>query len=270
MAVKIVQVDAFTAEPFRGNPAGVCILEEAAPETWMQAVAAEMNLSETAFLVRRGEGYAIRYFTPTVEVPLCGHATLASAHVLWERGIVPVGKDIPLRAKGGQLAARCEGEWICLDFPAILASTAAIPDGLARALGAEIRAVYRGWERGYLVKLDAEATVEGLEPDFARLRAFGPIIATARAAANAGEERFDFVSRFFAPGLGIDEDPVTGVAHCSLGPFWAERLGKMDLVGRQLSRRGGVVRVRVRGQRVELLGQAVTVMRGEVVGWSGG
>jgi PhzF family phenazine biosynthesis protein len=270
VAVKIVQVDAFTAEPFRGNPAGVCVLEEAAPEAWMQAVAAEMNLSETAFLVRRGEGYDIRYFTPLVEVPLCGHATLASAHELWEQGSVPAHKGISLQAKGGQLAARREGEWICLDFPAILASSVAVPDELAQALGAEIRAAYRGWESGYLVELDGEEAVERLKPDFGRLRAFGPIIVTARTTARAGEARPDFVSRFFAPGLGIDEDPVTGVAHCCLGPFWAERLGKVDLLGYQASKRGGVVRVRVRGERVDLLGQAVTVMRGEMLGWLDG
>jgi PhzF family phenazine biosynthesis protein len=266
VAVNIVQVDAFTAEPFGGNPAGVCVLEGKAPETWMQSVAAEMNLSETAFLVQREEGFDIRYFTPTVEVSLCGHATLASAHVLWEQSIVSRDEDIPLQAKGGRLAASLEGEWIRLDFPAIPVSEAAMPDGLVRALGATPRAAHRGWEQGYLVELGGQEAVEGLAPDFGRLRAFGPIIATARAApANAA---FDFVSRFFAPSLGIDEDPVTGVAHCSLGPYWAERLGKVDLVGQQLSRRSGVLRVRVRGERVDLLGQAVTVMTGEIVGWS--
>jgi predicted PhzF superfamily epimerase YddE/YHI9 len=268
VAVNIVQVDAFTAEPFRGNPAGVCVLEGKAPEAWMQSVAAEMNLSETAFLVQQEDGFGIRYFTPTVEVPLCGHATLASAHVLWEQGIVPRGEDIPLRARGGWLTASLKGEWICLDFPAIPVSEAAVPEGLEGALGATPRAAHRGWEQGYLVELAGQEAVEALKPDFGRPRAFGPIIATARAApANSA---FDFVSRFFAPSLGIDEDPVTGVAHCSLGPYWAERLDKVDLVGQQLSRRGGVVRVRVRRERVDLLGQAVTVMTGEIVGWPGG
>jgi predicted PhzF superfamily epimerase YddE/YHI9 len=271
MSVRIVQVDAFTAEPFRGNPAGVCILDQWAPERWMQAVAAEMNLSETAFLVRHPAGFEIRYFTPSVEVPLCGHATLASAHVLWEDSIVPMESPISLRAKGGLLAATREGVWIRLDFPAIAASKVPIPAGLSEALGAEVLRAHRTWENGYLVEFTAEAVVRDLAPDFTRLRRFGPIIATAAAPApqELAQERLtacDFVSRCFAPGLGIDEDPVTGVAHCCLAPFWATRLGKSDMVGHQLSRRGGVVRVRARGDRVHLLGQAVTVMRGEILG----
>jgi predicted PhzF superfamily epimerase YddE/YHI9 len=265
MTIRIIQVDAFTAEPFRGNPAGVCVLDEWASEEWMQAVAAEMNLSETAFLVRQGKGFAIRYFTPMVEVPLCGHATLASAHVLWEEGIVPGEETIALCASGGPLAAGREGEWIRLDFPAIPATEAAIPEGLSEALGAEILGAYQSWESGYLVELASVETVRGLEPDFTRLRAFGPIVATAQGTPAAG---CDFVSRFFAPSLGIDEDPVTGVAHCSLAPFWAERLGPHELVGHQLSRRGGVVKVRARGERVDILGQAVTVMHGEILGAS--
>jgi predicted PhzF superfamily epimerase YddE/YHI9 len=265
MTVRIVQIDAFTTEPFRGNPAGVCVLDEWAPAEWMQAVAAEMNLSETAFLVRRGEGFEIRYFTPTVEVPLCGHATLASAHLLWEEGVVSPGEMIALQARGGELAAGREGEWVRLDFPAIPASEAEIPAGLSEALGAEILGAYQSWENGYLVELDGVATVRDLEPDFTRLRRFGPINVTAVGEKKDG---CDFVSRFFAPSLGIDEDPVTGVAHCSLAPFWAERLGKDEMVGHQLSRRGGVVKVRARGERVDILGQAVTVMRGEMLGAS--
>jgi len=263
MAVRIVQVDAFTSEPFQGNPAGVCVLDQWAPEAWMQAVAAEMNLSETAFLVRRGEGFEIRYFTPTIEVPLCGHATLASAHLLWEEDLVSPGRVIALQAKGGELAAGREGEWVRLDFPAIPASVAEIPEGLCEALGAEVLGAYQSWENGYLVELGGVAAVRDLEPDFTRLRRFGPINVTAEGDREQG---CDFVSRFFAPSLGIDEDPVTGVAHCSLAPFWAERLGKDEMVGHQLSRRGGVVKVRARGERVDILGQAVTVMRGELLG----
>jgi predicted PhzF superfamily epimerase YddE/YHI9 len=262
MTIRIDQVDAFTADPFRGNPAGVCVLEEWAPEDWMLAVAAEMNLSETAFLVPRENGFGIRYFTPVIEVPLCGHATLASAHLLWEQGVVTPAETIALSAKGGGLSAGREGDWIRLDFPAIPASPAQIPEGLAEALGSEILGAYQSWENGYLVELDGVATVRDLEPDFTRLRAFGPINVTAEGTGMAG---CDFVSRFFAPSLGIDEDPVTGVAHCSLAPFWAERLDKEALVGHQLSRRGGVVRVRARGERVDILGQAVTVMRGEIL-----
>jgi predicted PhzF superfamily epimerase YddE/YHI9 len=265
MAVRIVQVDAFTSEPFRGNPAGVCVLDRWAPEAWMQAVAAEMNLSETAFLVRYGAGFEIRYFTPAIEVPLCGHATLASAHLLWEEGVVPPGEMIALQAKGGELAAYREGEWVRLDFPAIPASETEVPKGLSEALGAEVLGAYQSWENGYLVELNGVTAVRDLEPDFTRLRQFGPINVTAVGDVEQG---CDFVSRFFAPSLGIDEDPVTGVAHCSLAPFWAERLGKDEMVGHQLSQRGGVVRVRARGERVDILGQAVTVMRGEILGAS--
>jgi predicted PhzF superfamily epimerase YddE/YHI9 len=232
----------------------------------MQAVAAEMNLSETAFLVRQGEGFGIRYFTPTVEVPLCGHATLASAHALWEERLVRPEEAIALSARGGQLAAGREGEWVRLDFPAIPASRADIPGGLSEALGVDILGAYQSWESGYLVEVDGVAAVRDLAPDFTRLRAFGPINVTAEGGEGAG---CDFVSRFFAPSLGIDEDPVTGVAHCTLAPFWAERLGKDEMVGCQLSRRGGVVRVRARGERVEILGQAVMLMRGEILGASG-
>jgi len=220
-------------------------------------------LSETAFLVRRGEGFDIRYFTPAIEVPLCGHATLASAHLLWEEGALSQDAIIALRAKGGDLAAGREGEWVRLDFPAIPASAAEIPEGLSEALGAEVLGAYQSWENGYLVEVDGVAIVRDLEPDFTRLRSFGPINVTAAGTKGDG---CDFVSRFFAPSLGIDEDPVTGVAHCSLAPFWAERLGKDEMVGHQLSRRGGVVKVRARGERVDILGRAVTVMRGELLG----
>jgi PhzF family phenazine biosynthesis protein len=262
MNVRIVQIDAFTAVPFRGNPAGACVLDEWAPDDWMQAVAAEMNLSETAFLVRRDAGFQIRYFTPTVEVPLCGHATLASAHWLWEGGLAAEA-TIALSAKGGELAAGREGDWIRIDFPAIPASEAQVPEGLSEALGAEILRAFQSWENGYLVELDSMATVQDLEPDFTRLRSFGPINVTALGDKLTG---CDFVSRFFAPSLGIDEDPVTGVAHCTLAPFWAEKLGKDEMIGHQLSRRGGVVKVRARGERVDILGQAVTVMRGDILG----
>jgi PhzF family phenazine biosynthesis protein len=259
----IAQVDAFTAEPFRGNPAAVCILSDEAPESWMQSVATEMNLSETAFLRMRDEGHLIRYFTPTCEVPLCGHATLASAHVLWEDDFVDVDSPISLRAKGGDLKARREQDWICLNFPAIPMEEAELPAGLAEALGATPRTASASPKLGYLLEMDSEATVKELQPDF-RLLSKGEywgVIVTA--ACESGP--YDFVSRFFAPAVGIDEDPVTGVAHCSLGPYWAAKLGKTDLTGLQVSQRRGVVKVNVRGERVELLGQAVTVMRAHLV-----
>lgn len=259
MGLRIVQADAFTARPFAGNPAAVCLLPEERAAAWMQAVAREMNLSETAFLLRQERGYSLRWFTPTIEVDLCGHATLASAHVLWEWGAAePV---LEFHTRSGTLAATRRGEWIELDFPAKAAEHSAPPSGLLEALGA--RAVNTGRnDLDLLVEVATEAEVRALRPDFNGLRGLGArgVMVTSRAAEGA----YDFVSRFFAPGSGIDEDPVTGSAHCCLGPYWAERLGKHELVGYQASDRGGVVRVRVAGERVKLGGQAVTVLRGEL------
>jgi PhzF family phenazine biosynthesis protein len=263
MGLPIYKVDAFTHVPFRGNPAGVCPLEEEAAEGWMQAVAAEMNVSETAFLVQKGDHYVVRYFTPTVEVPLCGHATLSSAHVLWEGGDVAPKRTIVFQAEGGRLTARRDGEWIQLDFPALPVDGVEEPEGLARALGVEPVRVHRRESGELLVELETEEVVRAACPDIPALHrsGFGHVIITARSSGGL----CDFVSRFFAPGSGIPEDPVTGVAHCSLAPYWAGRLGRDDLVGHQVSQRGGVVRVRARGDRVELLGQAVTILRGELL-----
>jgi PhzF family phenazine biosynthesis protein len=221
-------------------------------------------LSETAFARPSGENeFSLRWFTPTVEVPLCGHATLASAHVLWEDGLVSPGERIVFHPREGKLEAQRESDWICLDFPAIPVEESTAPAGLAEAVGAQPMGVHWNPLRVYLVELETEKAVRGLEPDFAKLRSdkYDACIVTARADSDP----YDFVSRFFAVGFGIDEDPVTGMAHCSLGPFWAERLGKTEVVGYQASKRGGVVRVRPRGDRVNLLGQAVTVMRSELL-----
>jgi len=251
-------------EPFRGNPAAVCLLHQEAPESWMQAVAAEMNLSETAFVQRRADGdFSIRWFTPTVEMPLCGHATLASAHVLWEEELASREQPITFHGQSGLLTARREGEWICLDFPALPVEQCAAPAGLSEALGCRPLSTHRNQSGTYLVEVDSERTVRELQPDTAQLRreGAGVCIVTARSEADS----YDFVSRFFGPGIGIDEDPVTGAAHCSLGPYWADRLGQTELIGHQLSRRGGIVRVRVQDDRVDLLGRALTVMRAELL-----
>jgi PhzF family phenazine biosynthesis protein len=262
--IPIVQVDAFTDEPFRGNPAAVCLLREEATPEWMQAVAAEMNLSETAFVRRRAEGgFAIRWFTPTVEVPLCGHATLASAHAIWEEGLVSREQPITFHAHSGELAARREGHWICLNFPALPVQPADVPAGLAEALGCELRSVHRNRFGHYLVDADAAQIVRELRPDVAQLTNVGVGACIVTAPNQSGPS--DFVSRVFVPEMGIAEDPVTGAAHCSLGPYWAERLGKTELVGHQVSKRGGIVRVRVLGDRVDLLGQGVTILRGELL-----
>jgi PhzF family phenazine biosynthesis protein len=260
--VRLLQVDAFTDQPFKGNPAAVCLLDRQVDDDWMQAVAAEMNLSETAF-VGPGSGTGalpLRWFTPAAEVDLCGHATLASAHVLWREGEVPAGTEIRFATRSGVLTARDEGGEIQLDFPATPPTPASPPDGLEEALGARARQVGRS-RFDYLVELGSEREVRELEPNFWKLRSVatrGVIVTTAAAPP------YDFVSRFFAVAVGIDEDPVTGSAHCCLSPYWTERLGRADLVGFQASRRGGVVRTRLDGDRVILGGRAVTVLRGEL------
>ena len=262
MALRIVQVDAFTAKPFAGNPAAVCVLAHAADKRWMQHVAREMNLSETAFVFRHDDAWDLRWFTPAVEVDLCGHATLAAAHVLWEDGHLAPGVRATFDTLSGRLSADRRGEWIEMDFPAQVAQPATPPDTLMDALG--VMGKYVGKNRmDYLVEVESEAVVRALQPDFRRLRALPirGVIVTSRASSDA----FDFVSRFFAPGAGVDEDPVTGSAHCCLAPYWGARLGKVEMVGYQASPRGGVVAVRTAGDRVILGGQAVTVLRGELV-----
>jgi predicted PhzF superfamily epimerase YddE/YHI9 len=262
MTLRITQVDAFTARPFAGNPAAVCVLATPADAGWMQNVAREMNLSETAFLDPREDGYNLRWFTPAVEVALCGHATLAGAHVLWEEGhLKPAGRARFFTQSGWLTAERC-GEWIEMDFPAKPEERADAPAQLMEALGA--KAVYVGRNAfDYIVEVESEEIVRGLQPDFTALRrlAVRGIIVTSRSSSRD----FDFVSRFFAPGSGVDEDPVTGSAHSCLGPFWSARLGKQEFLAYQASPRGGVIRVRVAGDRVHLGGQAVTVLRGELL-----
>jgi PhzF family phenazine biosynthesis protein len=262
MPLTITQVDAFTDRPFAGNPAAVCLLPGPADAAWMQDVAREMNLSETAFLYPQDDGYTLRWFTPAVEVALCGHATLASAHVLWEAGHLAPTAQARFHTKSGLLTARREENWIELDFPTRPEEPVSPPTGLAEALGVTPR--YTGKNiYDYLVEVDDEDTVRGLMPDLAALRALSVrgVIVTSQATTPG----YDFVSRFFAPGAGVDEDPVTGSAHCCLGPYWSGRLGKTAFVAYQASARGGVVRVRVEGERVLLSGQAVTVLRGELV-----
>ena len=266
MGIPIYQVDAFTAKVFGGNPACVVFLERAAEAEWMQAVAAEMNLSETAFLHAAGDGWNLRWFTPAIEVKLCGHATLASAHALWESGRLKADQAAVFHTLSGQLTCVRRGEWIEMDFPAHRSREAKAPAALAAALGAEPRAVFlvAGATGGtWFAELDNEEMVRNLAVDFRALLDVPPglAIVTARATTSG----YDFVSRFFAPAGGINEDPVTGSAHCSLGPYWGAKLGKQEMVGLQVSKRGGVVRVKLAGDRVKLSGQAVTVFRGELV-----
>jgi len=265
MGLKLVQVDAFTARPFYGNPAAVCVMSAPCTDAdRMQAIALEMNLAETAFLwpAENGDGYSLRWFTPAVEVALCGHATLASAHILWQDGHLPPGAQARFHTKSGLLTADSVDDWIELDFPATPAERADPPLGLEAALGATARYVGRT-AFDYLVELDSEATVRSLKPNHAALAEL-PVRGVIVTSAAAGPE-FDFVSRFFAPGAGVAEDPVTGSSHCALTPFWGERLGKTEMVAYQASPRGGVIRVRNAGSCVKLGGQAVTTLRAELV-----
>lgn len=260
MAQRIVQVDAFTHKPFTGNPAAVCVLPAPQPESWMQDVAKEMNLSETAFLVPQGNDFNLRWFTPAVEVDLCGHATLASAHVLWTEGHLPLDVEARFYTRSGLLTANWRDGWIELNFPANPVSAIALPEGLEAALGTPIRSVHQN-SLGYLVEVESEAQVRQMQPDFARLKSLPVhgVIVTSQG------QDYDFVSRFFAPNYGINEDPVTGSAHCCLGVYWHDRLGKSEFLSYQASARGGVLKVRHMGDRVFLLGQAVTVLRGELL-----
>jgi predicted PhzF superfamily epimerase YddE/YHI9 len=261
--IPICAVDAFTDRPFGGNPAAVCVLDGWRPDDWLQLVGREMNLSETAFLVRReGNEFDLRWFTPRVEVALCGHATLASAHALWESGRAQRA-EIGFHTKSGRLTATpLSGGEIELDFPAKPATPCDPPPGLLDALGATAVAVGRN-QFDYLVELASEAQVRRLRPDFGKLAATQcrGVIVTARS----DDPRYDFVSRFFAPAAGVNEDPVTGSAHCCLSEWWGAKLGKDELVGYQASERGGVVRVKRIGDRVKLIGRAVTVTRGELL-----
>ena len=279
--LKLFQIDAFTAQAFGGNPAAVCLLDAPAEPDWMQRVAAEMNLSETAFVYplnseqdgdQEGVLYHLRWFTPTIEVDLCGHATLATAHALWEDDRVGPTQGIAFETRSGRLRAEKISQtidqktenWIALDFPANPSQPVTVP-GLSEALGlTEPPLVIEQNSLGYVVQVASAAIVSALSPDFNQLQEFGVpgTIVTA-----AGDSPYDFTSRFFAPNLGIQEDPVTGAAHCCLAPYWHQRQGKTDFLAYQASPRGGIVRVRYQPleQRVRLQGQAITVLRGELL-----
>jgi PhzF family phenazine biosynthesis protein len=262
MPIPLFHVDAFTDKHFAGNPAAVCILTDQRPDSWMQQVGAEMNLSETAFLLKREDGYSLRWFTPKVEVDLCGHATLASAHILWEEGQAKPDETIRFHTRSGVLTASRNGSFIELDFPLIPEEPAAPPPGVAEALGVDFKYVGKG-RFDYLLEVESEAVLRSLAPNFRQLTglAVRGLIVTSRSA----QPEFDFVSRFFAPGAGIDEDPVTGSAHCCLAAYWRKELNKDSFVAYQASARGGVVRVRINGDRAILGGQAVTVAKGSLL-----
>ncbi len=257
-----VQIDAFTDKPFAGNPAAVCLLPAPRTEEWMQLVAREMNLAETAFLVRTGDGFELRWFTPLCEVDLCGHATLASAHALWEGGHLRAEETARFHTRSGLLTANQADGRIWLDFPSTPAKPVPPPPDLASGVGVALVSAGRT-PFDYLVEIEGENTLRSLVPDLtalARLPVRG-VIVTARS----GGGDIDFVSRFFAPAAGVPEDPVTGSAHCALGPYWAAKLGRTELTAYQTSPRGGTVLIRLAGDRVHLGGNAVTVARGEIL-----
>ncbi len=262
MGVPIYQVDAFADQPFQGNPAAVCILAKPGDPGWMQNVAKEMNLSETAFLFRQEDGFSLRWFTPAVEVDLCGHATLASAHILWE--IALLDREAPARfhTRSGLLTAGYKEGAIEMNFPAKPEESQSPPPGLVEALG--VQAKYVGSNQmDFLVEVESEAVVRSIQPDWVLLKTLpNRAVAVTSRASTPG---YDFVSRFFAPKVGVNEDPVTGSAHCMLGPYWSRKLGKRELAAYQASARGGALRLRMVGDRVYLEGRAVTVLRGELV-----
>lgn len=254
----IYQVDSFAESAFRGNPAGVCILQEAADEKWMRDIAMEMNLSETAFLYKQGDIYNLRWFTPEEEEDLCGHATLAAAHILWETGTLRPGGKAVFSTRSGILSAVQKDGYIEMDFPSEAPHAANAPEALAQAL--KVPFLYVGRNRlDYIVEVDKEETVRKLEPEYSLLRKLDArgVIVTSRSDS----PKFDFVSRFFAPVAGINEDPVTGSAHCCLAPYWGKLLGKTAMNAYQASKRGGILKVTVNENRVLIAGKATTVFR---------
>jgi len=259
----VYQVDAFTDQPFKGNPAGVCLLSEETSENWMQNFACEMNLSETAFLQKKGDGFLLRWFTPAVEVALCGHATLASAHILWETGVLKGNEQARFHTLSGLLTAEKNRGWIEMNFPVKLEEPTSPPPNLARALGVTPKYVGRN-QFDYLVEVDSEEIIHNLKPDFSMLGTLPVrgVIVTSRPENPSSE--FDFISRFFAPAAGINEDPVTGSAHSCLAPYWGKKLGKFDMLAYQASQRGGILRLHLAGDRVIIAGLAVTVLRCEI------
>jgi PhzF family phenazine biosynthesis protein len=272
-SLPLLQVDAFTRDPFGGNPAAVVFLDRERDTAWLQAVAGEMNLSETAFLLRRGAShFGLRWFTPAVEVTLCGHATLASAHALWSTGRAEAGAPIVFDTLSGPLTARpCTPRpghdgTITIDLPLRPVTPATLPADVLAGLGVPPVAVHAArkgpGDTDFLVEIADEAAVVAAQPDMGPLeRIDGGLMLTARASTPG----LDFVSRYFAPAFGIDEDPVTGSAHCALAPYWAERLGRTSLTARQVSKRGGTLQVTIDGDRVHLTGHAVTVLSGELI-----
>lgn len=262
MAISIYQVDAFSQEAFRGNPAAVCLLDSPLDARTMQNISIEMSLSETAFLEKREDGWGLRWFTPVKEVDLCGHATLASAHILWEIGKVGADEQICFHTRSGELTADNEEGLVKLNFPALDYVPVEIPASKLDAFGVSPLRTWRFGEKE-LIEVASEEEVRRLQPDFGALREMpgrGVVVTSISES-----EKYDFISRYFAPWVGVDEDPVTGSVHCCLGPYWGARLEKQRLTAFQASARGGFIEIELLGDRVYLGGYAVTVLEGELV-----
>ncbi|MBN2853333.1 MAG: PhzF family phenazine biosynthesis protein [Clostridia bacterium] len=258
--MKIYQVDAFAEKPFSGNPAAVCILESYPNEKWMKDIASEMNLAETAFVVPTEDGFSLRWFTPTSEVDLCGHATLASAHILWEEGYIIESQTANFYTKSGLLTAKNVNGWIQHDLPPLPEHEVEAPKGLIEALN--IKPVYVGKNVfDYLIEVESEEMVKNMNPDFTKLLKIPMrgVIVTARS------KEYDFISRFFAPEVGVFEDPVTGSAHCSLALYWQKKLEKDSFTAYQASKRGGILKVQIEGERILVSGKAITVLKGSLL-----
>lgn len=256
----IYQADAFTSVPFKGNPAAVCFLESPLSDSMLQAIAAENFLPETAFVLPAENGYSLRWFSPTVEIPLCGHATLATAHVMWEQGIAPENEPLIFHTLSGDLIVTKEGDWIHLNFPGFKEQPIAIDPILEKAIGAKIIAATQ-MQNFIVLEIEQVEAIPTLKPDLNALLNFDAVIVTAKGSQASG---YDFVSRVFGPSIGIPEDPVTGSAHCCLAPYWGARLNKTEMLAYQASARGGEVKVRIEGERVRLSGKGVTVIKGNM------
>lgn len=258
----IYQVDAFTAEPFKGNPAGVCILEKPMPEKWMQNIASEMNLSETAFIVKKDDKYKIRFFTPESEISLCGHATLASAHIMYETALTDRDEKIIFQSRAGELTARISGRWVTMNFPAYSLEAIRIPENAENLLGIRPVELYKTQHGWAFALYHGEHEVRGLSPDFKLLAKseIGNMIVTAPSE----DTNFDFCVRCFSPSMGVNEDPVTGSAHSALVPFWNSRTGKNDFISEQVSKRYGILKSSLKRNRVEISGQARTIFKAEL------
>ncbi len=260
--ITFFQVDAFTDIPFKGNPAAVCLMQEEFPATLLQQIAMENNLAETAFLLKAADGYNLRWFTPTVEIKLCGHATVASAHVLWRKGMLPVTDTARFFTKSGLLTVTKNDEWIQLNFPRFNYSKVAIHNDIIKALCITPINSVRSGDGRFIIEVADEKEVTSLDPDFSVLKNHETVVVTSKASASSG---YDFISRSFTAAYGVNEDPVTGSSHCTLAPYWSEKLGKDKLSAYQASARGGALKLQVAHDRVLIEGKAVTVIEGVLV-----